>query len=167
MKFGRPRALTVAQQFVNLQSNPVSAGRGHLHAGRLTWAYDTSPSTLSRQYQIRIEIDHDLSPDVFVEAPDLNLLAKGRDLPHVYQQQPVLLCLYLPGTTEWRPWMRLDQTVVPWTSLWLFYFEDWLASGEWKGSGEHSPAAPETRYGKRHLGSLTTTRPVDGQARRA
>ena len=42
-----------------------------------------------------------------------------------------------PGTPEWRPWMRLDQTVVPWTSLWLFYFEDWLASNEWKGGGEH------------------------------
>jgi hypothetical protein len=31
----------------------------------------------------------------------------------------------------------LDQTVVPWTSLWLFYFEDWLASnveGRWRAS---------------------------------
>ena len=35
--------------------------------------------------------------------------------------------------------MRLDQTVVPWTSLWLFYFEDWLSSDEWKGGGDTSP----------------------------
>lgn len=35
--------------------------------------------------------------------------------------------------------MRIDQTVVPWTALWLFYFEDWLASGEWKGGGQHPP----------------------------
>ncbi|SJM35583.1 conserved hypothetical protein [Mesorhizobium delmotii] len=33
--------------------------------------------------------------------------------------------------------MRLDQSIVPWTSLWLFYFEDWLTDGEWRGGGEH------------------------------
>jgi hypothetical protein len=151
----------VAQQFVNLQGNPVSAGRGRLHAGRLTWTYDTAPSTLSRQYRIRIEMDHDLSPDVFVEAPDLNFLAEGRDLPHVYQQEPVRLCLYLTRTTEWRPRMRLDQTVVPWTSLWLFYFEDWLASGEWKGGGVHPSTTPETRYRRRRFGSRAALGPSD------
>jgi hypothetical protein len=26
------------------------------------------------------------------------------------------------------PRMRLDQTVVPWSVLWLFYFEEWLLS---------------------------------------
>jgi hypothetical protein len=36
--------------------------------------------------------------------------------------------------------MRLDLTVVPWTALWLFYFEEWLASDDWKGGGMH----PET-----------------------
>jgi len=33
--------------------------------------------------------------------------------------------------------MRLDQTVVPWTALWLLYFEEWLFSGEWAGGGLH------------------------------
>ena len=33
--------------------------------------------------------------------------------------------------------MRVDQTIVPWTTLWLFYFEDWLSSDEWKGGGLH------------------------------
>ena len=33
--------------------------------------------------------------------------------------------------------MRIDQTIVPWTALWLFYFEEWLFSDEWKGGGEH------------------------------
>jgi hypothetical protein len=152
MRFGRPRGLTVVQQFVNLRSNPVSAGKGSLHAGRFTWTYDTSPSALSRLYRIRIEMDHDLSPDVFVEDPDLNDLAGSRDLPHVYSD-PTRLCLYLPGTSEWQPWMRLDRTIVPWVSLWLFYFEDWLASNEWKGGGEHPSGGPSTRYGRRRLRS--------------
>jgi hypothetical protein len=164
MKFGRPRALSVAQQYVNLKGNPVSTGLGRLRAGKLVWIYDASPSTLSRTYGVRIEMDQDLSPDIFVEAPDLHALAEGRPLPHVYQQDPARLCLYLPGTPEWRPWMRLDQTVVPWTSLWLFYFEEWLASNEWKGGGEHPSATSETRYGRHRLGSRTTTRPTDGEA---
>ena len=33
--------------------------------------------------------------------------------------------------------MRIDQTIVPWTALWLFYFKEWLASDDWKGGGIH------------------------------
>jgi hypothetical protein len=151
MRYGRPRALTAAQQFINLRGSPLSMGDGILHAGRFAWTYETMPSALSRVYRIRIELNHDLSPDVFVEDPDLQGLAGGRRLPHIYPN-PTRLCLYLPGTTEWRPWMRLDQTIVPWTSLWLFYFEDWLASNDWKGGGEHPPEIPDTRPGRRRFG---------------
>jgi len=160
MRYGRPRALTAAQQFINLRGNPVSAGDGFLHSGRFAWTYETTPSALGRIYRVRIEMDHELWPDVFVEDPDLDALAGDRDLPHVYHH-PTRLCLYLPGTTEWRPWMRLDQTIVPWTSLWLFYFEDWLASNEWKGGGEHPPEALRTRHGRRRFGS-----PASGTADR-
>jgi hypothetical protein len=74
---------------------------------------------------------------VFVDEPDLVALADGRRLPHAYEQRPTRLCLYLPGTGEWTSSMRLDETVVPWAILWLFYFEEWLVSNEWKGGGIH------------------------------
>jgi hypothetical protein len=131
------RSLTVAQQFVNLKANPISAGDGSLLPGRLTWQYETSPSPLSRAYGIRIALTPRGPPSVTVEWPDLVELTGGRKLPHVYSQKPTELCLYLPGTGEWQPWMRIDQTLVPWTSLWLFYFEDWLGSDDWKGGGVH------------------------------
>ena len=35
MRYGRPKALTVAQQYVNLRGNPLSAGDGILRAGTL------------------------------------------------------------------------------------------------------------------------------------
>jgi hypothetical protein len=155
MQLGRPRDLTVAQQYVNLRVNPVSAGSGRLRAGRLAWVYDASPSPLSRIYRVRIEMGQDLWPEVFVEDPDLDVLAGGRDLPHVYHN-PTRLCLYLPGTREWAPWLRLDQTIAPWTALWLFYYEDWLASGEWKGGGVHPPENPRTRWGRRRFGSRSS-----------
>jgi hypothetical protein len=95
---------------------------------------------LSRSYKIRIEYREDDTPKVFVESPDLTLLADGRSLPHVYRE-PDHLCLYLPGTHEWTPGDRIDLTIVPWVSLWLFYFEEWLESDEWKGGGSHPDSA--------------------------
>ena len=74
---------------------------------------------------------------MFIDDPDLLELARGRRLPHVYDQNPPRLCLYLPNTGEWTSAMRLDQTIVPWSILWLFYFEEWLVSNEWKGAGVH------------------------------
>jgi hypothetical protein len=137
MKIGRRQPLTVGQQYLNLKGNPVSHGEGELNAGRLIWRYETSPSPLSRLYGVRIEFRQGSVPSVFVDRPDLRPLADGRNLLHVYQQNPPQLCLYLPRTYEWEPWMRIDQTLVPWTSLWLFYFEEWLSSDDWKGGGEH------------------------------
>ena len=92
---------------------------------------------MSRSYSIRLNYYVNHAPTAIVEGPDLFVLAGGRPLPHVYEQEPPRLCLYLPGTGEWQPWMRIDQTMVPWTALWLFYFEEWLVSDDWKGGGAH------------------------------
>ena len=139
MKLDRPWPLTAAQQYLNLRGNPICAGAGELRAGRLTWRFPTSPSSLSRDYNLRIEFCQGDTPDVFVDGPDIQTLADGRPIPHLYQQHPPRLCLYLPGTYEWQRWMRIDQTLVPWAALWLFYFEEWLGSDDWKRGGRHPP----------------------------
>lgn len=137
MRPGRPKPLTAAQQFLNLRTNPICSGDGTLHVGRLTWRYRVAPTPLSRDYGVRIVFRQGDTPDVFVDDPDLTALSEGRRLPHVYEQMPTRLCLYLPRAQEWRDFMRIDQTIVPWTALWLFYFEEWLTSNDWKGGGEH------------------------------
>lgn len=147
MRIGRPKPLTAAQQFVNLRGNPVSRGDGALRAGRLTWRYSATPLPLGRDYDLRVEFAQGGVPDVYVETPDLHVLAGGRRLPHLYRQRPPELCLYLPKTYEWRPWMRIDQTIVPWSALWLFYFEEWLLSDDWKGGGMHPSDDEDSRQG--------------------
>lgn len=137
MQTGRRKPLTAAQQFINLRGNPVSRGDGVLRAGRLMWRYEATPSPVSRDYDLRIEFAHGGTPEVYVDAPDLHALTDGRRIPHLYRQRPPKLCLYLPKTYEWQAWMRLDQTIVPWSALWLFYFEEWLISDDWKGGGFH------------------------------
>jgi hypothetical protein len=135
--FGAPKPLTAAQQFLNLRASPISSGHGTLRAGRLTWRYVASPSPLSRKYSMRLQFAHGGVPEAYVDAPDLQSLAGDRTIPHLYCRKLFKLCLYLPRTYEWQPQMRLDQTVVPWSVLWLFYFEEWLLSDDWKGGGMH------------------------------
>ena len=33
--------------------------------------------------------------------------------------------------------MKIALTIVPWLSLWLFYYEVWRATGTWYGGGTH------------------------------
>lgn len=86
---------------------------------------------------------------MFIDSPDLHALADGRKLPHVYADHPPKLCLYLPRAFEWGRHLRLDRTIVPWTGLWLFYFEEWLWSDEWKGGGVHPGDVADRRNRRR------------------
>lgn len=145
----RPRHLTAAQQYMTLASNPISQGSGRIRREHLTWRFGARPSPLSRSYDLRIEFGQDGPPAVFVDGPDLHELAGGRELPHVYTQRPVKLCLYLPSAFEWSRSDRLDLTIVPWSALWLFYFEEWLWSDEWKGGGMHPGEVERGRNSRR------------------
>ena len=147
MRRGDKRALTTAQQFIFLKSNPICPGSGSLSFRGMIWNYRTRPTILSREYSIQISYHGGDPPKVLVKEPDLSLLAEGRPLPHVYRD-PTRLCLYLPGSNEWDNTMRIDQTFVPWTASWLYYFEDWLESSDWKGGGVHPGEEGESDYNR-------------------
>lgn len=133
----RPRRLTLAQQHFNLRANPITQGDGGIAGGALRWLFQASPSPISRVYDLRLEYPQNGVPVIFVDQPDLTPLANGARIPHVYSQSPTELCLYYPKAYEWQSSMLLDRTIVPWAVLWLWYFEDWLATGEWRGGGVH------------------------------
>ena len=103
------------------------------------------PTPVSRIYQAKLECDNYGHPDVFIESPDLRLLASGKPLPHVYNEEERKLCLYLPSSGQWNVNLLYVNTVVPWTSLWLMFFEEWLWSGEWQGGGEHPNSEDKTK----------------------
>lgn len=132
-----PRRLTAAQQALSLRNNRDFPGTTFLHRDKLTWRGRIRPTPLSRAYDVRLDYEVSGGPEIVVEGPNLRVLANGRRLPHVYAQHPPRLCLFLPGVGEWRPHLPLDQTVLPWSALWFFYFEEWLDSDEWKGGGKH------------------------------
>lgn len=133
----RPRRLTLAQQHVNLRASPITRGDGGIASGVLTWRFQASPSPISRTYDLRLKYPFNGVPATFVDQPDLTSLANGARIPHLYSEQPARICLYLPSAYEWQSSMLLNRTIVPWAILWLWYFEDWLATGEWRGGGVH------------------------------
>jgi hypothetical protein len=122
---------------------------GIIHVGELQWDYETQPTPISRVYKIRIRYQLEKSPKIFVIAPNLRDLADGRKIPHLYDQALQRLCLYLPRTGEWNATKWLANTVIPWVNLWLYYFEDWLQTNEWRGGGEHPPEDQKTKKRKR------------------
>lgn len=144
--------LTPAQQYLFLKNSRVGHGKGTLNAAGLVWEYSDRPTPLSREYLLRIEYKRGDVPRVFVKDPDISALAGDRQIPHVYRN-PLHLCLYLPGSGEWDGTKRIDKTFVGWALVWLYYFEDWLSSDEWKGGGVHPGDAtnPNGRRQSRHL----------------
>ncbi len=133
----RRRGLSVAQQYVLLRDRSPFRGDGGVKKGVLTWTYSVRPSPIGRLYTLLLRLkDRDL-PSVIVRTPDLNALAAGKKLPHVYREQPPELCLFRPSKWEWSEADKLIDTIVPWSVEWLHYFEIWLRTGQWVGGGEH------------------------------
>ena len=99
------------------------------------------PTEISREYVVKLTQPGGKSPEVRVVAPVLSRGRNDENIPHMYGQER--LCLYLPSGEEWKPCDPIALTIVPWASLWLLYYEAWLATGEWQGGGVH-PSIPIT-----------------------
>jgi hypothetical protein len=85
---------------------------------------------------------------VYVIDPPIGPDPRGTGEPpqHVYRlgHTPAFprLCIHDPIEDEWWPDEHIVDRIIPWTINWLFFHEEWVASGEWKGGGRH-PEAPE------------------------
>jgi hypothetical protein len=128
------RCLTPAQQAYFLTSAfpgfRVTAARNRLDCMGIL-----QPTPISDAYTVQIEYEAPARPRVRVLRPELRLAAGKTKLPHVFSGNE--LCLYLKG--EWRPDQRISEFIVPWISLWLYFYEVWLVAGEWLGGG-HEPS---------------------------
>jgi hypothetical protein len=136
-----PQIPTLAERAIDLSTLDLDGAQVQLCAGReLQFRFEITPSAFGRLYSCLLTVTPDAhSPEVIVLAPDLQVLAGDTVLPHVYPHngQGTKLCLWRPRRRDWAPQLKLSETFVPWTAEWLWYFEDWLATGEWAGGGEH------------------------------
>ena len=110
--------------------------KSHAHIQRscLVWEGNIIPTELSRVYTVRLCYKLGKSPRINVLEPKLTA-PEGRILPHIYPGKR--LCLHYPGNVDWREDMFLSETIVPWISEWLYFYEIWLVTGKWYGGGMH------------------------------
>lgn len=108
---------------------------------QLTATGRLQPTELSEEYEVEVRQHGGRSPEVRVLEPELQRGNGGEEIPHMYSQQR--LCLFLPGAGEWKPEDPIALTILPWTSLWLTFYETWHTTGEWLGGGVH-PNVPIT-----------------------
>jgi len=94
------------------------------------------PTAISATYRIRIQYELGSSPKIWVLTPPLTCREGADRISHMYDQEH--LCLYLPGSGEWSSDMSLGHTIIPWTTVWLFYYEMWHSTGEWLGGGHET-----------------------------
>jgi len=132
----RLKKLTITQQAVGLRSlYPLSTCK--VNRNDLSWIGTLQPTPLSDTYTIKLNYKLEKRPHIYVIAPQL-IRPNNKKLPHVYQQKKQEICLYCPfGKPDWNPSMCIGRTIIPWASEWLFYYELWLATGEWLGGGIH------------------------------
>jgi len=112
------------------------------HKNVICWIGEIQPSEISLSYRIKIIHQLHRVPEVIVLKPQLVADADSR-IPHTYPGNR--LCLYHPKKREWSQQQHVATTIVPWTALWLYYYELWKATGEWLGEGDH----PELRRSAR------------------
>lgn len=104
---------------------------------RLSWKGYIQPTPCSQNYLVQLTYHRGKRPDIVVLFPKLEKW-NGQKIPHTFSSER--LCLYRNIYGEWSPFKPIATTIVPWTSLWLYYYEIWLSTGEWLGGGEHPPS---------------------------
>jgi hypothetical protein len=134
----QPPVSTMVQALWLRKFFPV--GKTSLGRNAVFWRGKISPSDYARTYLIEVSYKLGFHPEIRVLEPSLGALAGDNSLPHVYDPDAQLLCLYLPGCGFWTEGKILARTVLPWACLWLYYFELWLVTGIWHGRGEHPQA---------------------------
>lgn len=105
----------------------------------MIWQGQVQPTPLSRIYRVRIQYEMRTMPRVYVVEPSLREIAdsgfaRDRKLPHVYPIEGDPLCLY-GGLSEWNSSKLIAMTTVPWACLWLQFFEVWVVTNTWEGTG--------------------------------
>lgn len=124
------RDLSQTQQAFSLRTCFPDA-RTTVSKDRLVWRGRIQPTAASRVYEVEIVYTGRKYPRVRVLAPTLEPNSEGV-LPHYFREGA--LCLH--ERHEWHSDMRIVDTIIPWTSEWLAYYELWLATGLWFGDGD-------------------------------
>jgi len=132
------RHYTLAEMFsrANEMKRLFPSAEVQCKCGKMEIILSLKPTDVSINYKVRLVAKKwNKSVDVFVEEPRIELFENGEEVPHLYPNGS--LCLYYPEYQERDYRDSWAETLIPWTSLWLFYYEIWKDTGNWLGGGIH------------------------------
>lgn len=130
----KPRIPTYTQLALLKRSYPNSVSQNYPDG--FDWKCNLQPTPNSLVYRIKICYRVNKNILVYVVSPKKLPLAIGKtSLPHVYSTEKQQLCLFYKE--EFQENMRIVDTIVPWASEWLFFYEIWYITGTWEGGGYH------------------------------
>lgn len=124
MGIPRNRPLTIAIQQACIQER---FPQFKYSRSQSSWTGKLRPTAQSPEYLIKISYFLYDIPRVTVLSPKLHSNA-----PHVYRESGTL-CLYYPQDNSWSGQKLLGNTVFLWAAEWLYFYELWLATGQWFG----------------------------------
>jgi hypothetical protein len=116
--------------------------------GLISWIGTLTPTPMSDTYTVGFEYSVPFRPEIRVLAPDLVVRPESDGLPHVFGDGT--LCVHTAD--EWHGRLIIAQTIVPWTSTWLYFYEVWRDTGYWIGKGTH-PEWPKHKSYKHEVQS--------------
>lgn len=141
MEWIKPKKLSVFEQFVSMK-RLFPGDELKLGHNNFTWVGYLKSSPLGNSYKVKIVLEKDKNPDVFIVDPVKLALAEGKTkLEHVYDHQKQKLCLYYFDDRGWNSTKLISNTIIPWTIEWLYHYEIWLVTGDWLGGGKHPISA--------------------------
>lgn len=133
------KRLNLSQQAMNLKQC-TNYSRCDVKDQTLIWEGVLKPTELSNEYNIRIIYKLKQRPKVILYGARAKDIEKDQKVPHTFKRDKnkyeIPLCLHLPD--EFDGSKTITDTIIPWTIEWLFYYEMWLATGEWLGGGHNS-----------------------------
>ena len=137
------KAIRLFDQMMTLRAAYPSASC-ELRNGTLFWMGKIKPTPLSREYDVALIYSDSQVPKVWVLGDSLQKIDDA-GFPHKYdvdvKNNMVQICLY--RYREFTKDKFLANTIIPWTVEWLYFYEIWLATGEWCGGGEHPGQPPK------------------------
>jgi hypothetical protein len=129
------KKLTPMQQYLDFKQN-LPDWYAQYQPNGFTAKAVIKPTPLSDCYTIRIKYIQNCPPVITVLNNQLKPREPNGKIKHTYGNGS--LCLYYPKAREWTPQDFISETIVPWISVWLYYYEIWFATGRWLGGGiEH------------------------------
>jgi hypothetical protein len=129
------------RHYAGLKLCPLSSnGSGEFFKNYFYWEFNLKPSPFGQIYRILIIWDFKfVAPKVYILDKKLHNIGENRIIPHLYCREKIQLCLFYPRYKEFNELMSLCDTIIPWTRLWLQYYEEWLYSDDWKGGDAPHP----------------------------